>query len=110
MSPSQRQAVITLLDKGKYRNLLKNWRPISLLNIDYKIASKVIAQRLTKHLDKIIHPNQTGFVKGRNISENTRTLLDILDYLKQTNKPGILINIDFEKAFDSIEWAFLCRY
>ena len=107
MSPSQRQAVITLLDKGKYRNLLKNWRPISLLNIDYKITSKVIAQRLTKHLDKIIHPNQTGFVKGRNISENTRTLLDILDYLKQTNKPGILINIDFEKAFDSIEWAFL---
>lgn len=78
-----------------------------MLNIDYKIASKVIAQRLTKHLDKIIHPNQTGFVKGRNISENTRTLLDILDYLKQTNKPGILINIDFEKAFDSIEWAFL---
>lgn len=107
MSTSQRQAVITLLDKGKDRTLLKNWRPISLLNTDYKIASKAIAQRLTKYLHKIIHPNQAGYVKGRNISENIRTLLDILDYLKQTDKPGILINIDFKKAFDSIEWTFL---
>ena len=49
MSPSQRQAVITLLDKGKDRTLLKNWRPISLLNVDYKIASKTIAHRITNY-------------------------------------------------------------
>ena len=107
MSVSQRQAVITLLDKGKDRTLLKNWRPISLLNVDYKIASKTIANRITRYLPKIIHRNQVGYVQGRNITDNIRTVIDIMDYLMQENLPGILINIDFEKAFDSLDWVFL---
>jgi len=107
MSVSQRQAVVTLLDKGKDRSLLKNWRPISLLNVDYKIASKTIANRIITHLPKIIHQNQVGYVQGRNITDNIRTVIDIMDYLKQKNVPGILINIDFEKAFDSLDWTFL---
>lgn len=107
MSVSQRQATITLLDKGKDRNQLKNWRPISLLNTDYKIMSKALANRFTKHLPKLINASQTGFVKGRNISENIRTLSDIMEYLKDNSQPGILINIDFEKAFDSLNWNFM---
>lgn len=107
MSTSQRQAVITLLDKGKDRSLLKNWRPISLLNVDYKIASKTIANRLIKHLTKLIHPNQVGYVKNRKITDNIRTVIDIMEHLKEDKLPGILINIDFEKAFDSIDWTFL---
>ena len=63
LSNSQRQAVITLLEKsGKNRLLVKKWRPISLLNCDYKILSKCIAQRLKRVISTIIHPNQTGFV------------------------------------------------
>lgn len=107
LSSSQKQAVITLLDKGKDRTLLKNWRPISLLNTDYKIATKALSNRLKRILPKLIHPDQVGYVQGRNIVENIRTLQDIMAYTKLHNTPGILICIDFEKAFDSLEWNFL---
>ena len=70
MSPSQRQAVITLIDKkDQDRCDLKNWRPISLLNVDAKIASKVIAERLKRVLWNLIHENQSGHVPGRSICE-----------------------------------------
>lgn len=107
LSTSQRQAVITLLDKGKDRCLLKNWRPISLLNVDYKIIAKAIANRFTKYLPNLINNNQAGYVKDRNILDNVRTVVDILEYLKEKQLPGILINVDFEKAFDSLSWTFL---
>ena len=107
LTNSQRQAVITLLDKGKDRSLLKNWRPISLLNVDYKIASKALANRFTKYLPNIISKNQAGYVKGRNIVDNIRTIVDTLEYLKDRHLPGILIGVDFEKAFDSLSQVFL---
>ena len=63
---SQRQAIITLIEKsGKDRESLKNWRPISLLNLDYKLLSKSISIRMQQYLPKLIHHNQSGFVKGR---------------------------------------------
>ena len=70
MSISQRRGVISLLPKED-ANLLKlpNWRPITLLNVDYKIASKVIATRFEKVLDLLISPDQTGFLKGRYIGQ-----------------------------------------
>ena len=108
MSPSQRQAVITLTEKkDQDRCDLKNWRPISLLNIDAKIASKVIAERI---LPGLIHHNQSGYIPGRNISENIRSILDIMDYTKVKKLPGLLLFIDFEKAFDSLEWDFLEKW
>ena len=108
LSNSQRQAIITLLEKsGKNRLLLKNWRPISLLNCDYKILTKCIAERLKKVIPTIIHHNQTGFVKGRNMSDSLRTLLDILDDTVARNISGMLMTIDFEKAFDSVNLKYL---
>lgn len=108
MSTSQiKQAVISLLDKGKDRTLHNNWRPISLLNVDYKIASKTIAHRFTTYLPKLIHPNQVGYVKKGNILENIRTIIDMMEYLDKWDQPGIIVNIDFEKAFDSLEWAII---
>ena len=62
----QRQAIITLINiKDKDRTLLGNWRPISLLNMDVKLLSKTLAYRIKKNLPKIIHSNQSGYVKGR---------------------------------------------
>ena len=68
LSNTQKQAVITLIEKkGKDRRLIKNWRPVSLLNVDVKIGSKAIAKRLEKVLPDIIHYDQNAFVKGRTI-------------------------------------------
>lgn len=107
LSTSQKQAVITLLDKGKDRNQIKNWRPISLLNVDYKVISKALANRFITFLPQLIHVNQTGYIQDRNITENLRTISDILHYTKEENLPGLLVCIDFQKAFDSVEWDFL---
>ena len=74
MSRSQKQAVITLIEqKGKDRSLLENWRPISLVNVDAKIMSKVIASRIKNVLPYIVHHNQTGYVKDRFIGETIRS-------------------------------------
>ena len=63
---SQRRGIISLINKkDKDTSLLENLRPISLLNVDYKILTKVIAKRLEKLLPKIVNPDQTGYVKGR---------------------------------------------
>ena len=76
----QKQSVITLLPKtDKDTCFLKNWRPISLLNVDYKIATKAIANRIKKVITNIVSNAQTGFIKGRYIGENIRLLYEVLD-------------------------------
>ncbi|KAL9978081.1 hypothetical protein ACROYT_G015562 [Oculina patagonica] len=108
MSISQRRGVISLIPKKNKDNLLlKNWRPISLLNTDYKIATKCIANRLEKVLPTLINSDQTGYVKNRFIGENIRLISDVIDVYEKRNLPGMLLFIDFEKAFDSLEWKFL---
>ena len=54
----------------------------------------------------IIHHNQSGFIKDRFIGETARSILDIIDHTENSELPGMMIFIDFEKAFDSIEWCF----
>ena len=108
MSVTQRSTLITTLPKpNKTKFYLKNWRPISLLGVDYKIASPVIANRIKKVLPTIISHTQKCFLKNRSIAENTRLIYDIIDKLNSNNQEGLLVLIDFEKAFDSVEWNFL---
>ena len=102
LSMSQKRGIITVHHKGGDRNNLGNERPISLLNTDYKIFSKVIALRMQTVIDTIIHPLQKGFLKGRNISEIIRLIDDSLSFARQNNTPGLLVSVDFQKAFDSI--------
>ena len=110
LSNTQKQAIITLIEKkGKDKRLIKNWRPISLINVDAKIISKVLAKRLEKVLPYIIHANQNAFVKGRSIFDALRAIDDVVDYSKRNCLSGILIAIDFEKAFDTLEFNFLIR-
>ena len=78
LSISQRRGVTSLIPKkDKDKSLLENLRPISLLNVDYKILTKIIAKRIEKVLPKIINPNQTGYVKGRFIGENILSISDV---------------------------------
>ena len=110
LSNSQKQAVITLLEKnGKDKRLIKNWRPISLINVDAKIASKTLAKRLEPILPKLIQCGQNAYVKGRSIFDAVRTIDDILDYTRHTKMSGILVAIDFEKAFDSLDHTYLFK-
>ena len=105
LSISQRRGLITLLPKkNKPRQYLKTWRPITLLNCDYKIAAKSIATRLKKVLPHLINSDQTGFLKGRFIGENIRLINSVIDYAEKQNIPGLLLFVDFEKAFDTLEW------
>ena len=100
--------IITCLPKaGKQKQFLKNWRPISLLNVVYKIASGCIANRIKSLLDKLINKDQTGFIKGRFIGENIRLIYDLMNYTELHRIPGLLMLIDFEKAFDTISWKFM---
>ena len=108
MSTTMKQCIINCLPKpGKPRNFLKNWRPISLLNVTYKLASAALAARLKKVLPKIISNTQTGFLQDRFIGETTRLVYDLMCYTEQKKINGIIMLIDFEKAFDSISWNFL---
>ena len=108
LSIEQRRGILCLIPK-KQRNklLLKNWRPITLLNTDYKILAKILSVRLGSVLDKIVHPDQTAYIKGRFIGENIRLIEDVIHYAKLLHKPGILLAIDFEKAFDTLKWSYL---
>ena len=69
-----------------------------------KIASKAITLRLEKVLSDLISADQYVYVKGRNIFDAVRTIGDIMDYTKLRNLPGLMVTIDFEKAFDSLSW------
>ena len=108
LSITQKNGLIVCIPKeNKSRNVLKNWRPITLLNTIYKIASGSIASRIKTVLDKLISTDQTGFIKGRYIGENTRLVYDLLQFTEENNIPGLLLLIDFEKAFDSLSWSFI---
>jgi hypothetical protein len=108
MSITQKQGIITCIPKeNKPRTTFNNLRPLTLLNVVYKIASGTIANRLKTVLDKLISKDQTGFIKGRYIGENTRLLYDILKYTEDNKIPGLLLTLDFEKAFDSLAFNFI---
>ena len=104
----QKQSIITIiLKQNKDLTILDNWRPISLLNVDYKIATKVIANRVKHVITKIIHNSQTGFIKGRYTGENIRLLFEIIDNSEEETKPGLIFFSDFEKAYDSIDHTYI---
>ena len=80
---------------------------MTLLNCDYKIASKAIANRIKIVLPELISEDQSGFIKNRCISDNIRTLDSAIKYAENKGLPGLLLFLDFEKAFDTLEWSFI---
>lgn len=110
LSITQKRGIITCLPKGdKPREFLKNWRPISLLTSDYKVITSVLAKRMKIVLGEIIGLDQRGFLKDRYMEENTRLVYDLIHYCKENKLDGLLLLIDFEKAFDSVEWSYIVK-
>ena len=107
LSKSQRKSYLSLMYKKNDPYDISNWRPISLLNVDYKIAAHILANRIKTILPKIIHSDQNGFIKGRNINYNIRLIQDIIDYSNNHNLKGLILFVDFAKAFDTVEWEYM---
>ena len=99
--------VITLVLKIKDANNIRQYRPICLLNVDYKGITKTLSNRFSPVASKVIGDNQTGFFKGRNILEGVVILHEVVHELKKTKKRGLILKIDFEKAYDKVRWDFL---
>ena len=105
---SQRQAIIKLIEKkDKDKRFIQNWRPISLLNVDVKIISKALSERLKKVLPSLISDNQSAYVEGRFISESGRLISDVLEVTDMLKLNGLLLTVDIQKAFDSVNHQFL---
>uniref|UniRef100_A0A3B3I0R1 Reverse transcriptase domain-containing protein n=1 Tax=Oryzias latipes TaxID=8090 RepID=A0A3B3I0R1_ORYLA len=108
LPPTLSQGLITLIPKPRKDPLsLDNWRPITLLNCDYKILALILANRIKPVLDTIIDENQSGFMQNRHISNNIRLILDILDYSELVQDDSLILFLDFYKAFDSLEHNFI---
>ena len=104
---SQKHGIVSLIYKKEDPTLLKNWRPISLLNTDYKIAAYSLASRLKKVMPSIISTDQNGYIKNRFIGYNIRLIQDIIDYSEKFQIDSCILYLDFTKAFDTIEWNFM---
>ena len=98
-----RYGILSLLEKaGKNGLNLKNWRPLTLLNTDNKIYSKMIANRMQEVMSNLINSDQTGFMKGRQMAENIMRIMQVIQYCQTHAQNAFLVSFDFEKAFDTI--------
>lgn len=107
------KGIITLVFKNKGdRDRLENYRPISLLNTDYKILSKIIANRIRTVIGSVVGPTQTYSIPGRDIADSIGTVRDTVRSMSAQG--GCLLSIDLEKAFDRVDhdflWAALKKY
>lgn len=87
--------------------VLNNFRPITMLNSDFKILAKILANRLKDILPKLIETNQAYAVKGRDITDTINNVRDMISYTEAEKKSGYVISLDLEKAFDRVEHEFL---
>uniref|UniRef100_A0A3B1J7U7 Reverse transcriptase domain-containing protein n=1 Tax=Astyanax mexicanus TaxID=7994 RepID=A0A3B1J7U7_ASTMX len=99
--------ISVILKKGKIKTDPASYRPIALLNVDQKIISKVLANRLAHHISDIIHPDQTGFIPGRFSFGNVRLLLNTIHSAQQGSVPAAILSLDAQKAFDQVEWPYM---
>ena len=108
LSTSQRQAFIKLIEKkDRDKRFVTNWRPISLLNVDSKVISKALSEKLKEVLPDLISSKQTTYVKNRHIRENGRLISDIVEITKIRKIGGFLVSMNIEKAFDSLDHNFV---
>ena len=106
-SISQRQAIIKLIEKkDRDKRYIKNWRPISLLNVNIKI-SKPLAKRLKEVLPSLISAQQTAYAQNRNISKSGRLISDIIEIAIIQQMKGFLVKMDVKESFDSLDHKFL---
>src|SRR4051812_30380107 len=98
---------IILLPKVNNAERIQQYRPICLLNVSFKIFTKVVTIRLNSVADNIVSPSQTAFMQERNILDGVVILHETIHELHSKKLNGVLFKIDFEKAYDKVKWSFL---
>ncbi|KAK2454307.1 hypothetical protein QL285_001883 [Trifolium repens] len=98
---------ITLIPKVARPSSLGEFRPISLLGCLYKLIAKVLAARLAKVMDSLVATTQSAFIKGRNLVDGVMVINEVIDLAKKLGRPCLIFKVDFEKAYDSVDWGFL---
>ena len=93
-----KKGILSLLYEKDDKTVLSIWRPINLSNTDYKILAHILANRLKKVINKLIHTDQSGYIKGRNISSNIRLIQDVIDYFEEGDMEGAIIFFRFPKS------------
>src|SRR6266498_3485116 len=99
--------IITLLPKKANATRIQQYRPICLLNVSFKIFTKVPTNRLNSIADKVVSPSQTAFMRGRNILEGIVFLHETVHEMHRKKQSGVILKLDFEKAYDEVRWTFL---
>ena len=105
MPVSMRTAVISTIPKpGKDHMQMSNYRPLSLLNNDYKLFAEMLATRLERVVPSLVHFDQVGFFKGHHAATNMKRLFQIIHRAASLQHPAVMLLLDAEKEFDSIKW------
>ena len=105
---SHRECIVTLIPKqGKPKDSIKGWRPISLLNVDFKIMSSAFTNIIKTVINDLISPTQTAYIPERFIGENSRIMYDTIQHVNSISSTGIIMAVDFEASFDTVSWEFL---
>uniref|UniRef100_A0A096LQF6 Reverse transcriptase domain-containing protein n=1 Tax=Poecilia formosa TaxID=48698 RepID=A0A096LQF6_POEFO len=108
LPPSWREAFIYVIPKvGKDKTDPKGYRPISVLNIDYKLYAAILAKRLSTLMPFLIDEDQTGFIGNRQTHDSIRRAVHITDHITKEKSSAVLLSLDAEKAYDTLGWEFL---
>ena len=107
MPPSMTSGLIALIPKGGDPSLLRQWRPITLLSSSYKLMAHLISARLQPLMPLLIHGSQTAFIQDRCILDNVFTFYAAAEWAKSSSQRLAVLLLDFEKAYDRVDWDFL---
>ena len=107
LTSTMREGEVILIYKKKDPKDIRNYRPITLLNVDYKILARILGEKLKNVCEAAISNPQKGFVPGRQITDLIRQMHLIQDYVDVTDSTGVILLLDMEKAFDRCSWEFL---
>ena len=108
--PSLNSTNIALIPKGQHQRTMKDWRPIALCNVLYKLLSKVLANRLKRVLHKCVSDNQSAFLSGRSILDNAMVAFEVVHHMRINRWKSnnyVALTLDISKAYDRIDWSYL---